>query len=40
MPEALETSPVSLFEILAPRLLEIIYEINRRFLVDVRALPE
>ena len=37
MPEALETWPVSLFEIMVPRLLEIIYEINRRFLDDVRA---
>ncbi len=37
MPEALETWPVILFEIMFPRLLEIIYEINRRFLDDVRA---
>ncbi len=37
MPEALETWPVSLFELIVPRLLEIIYEINRRFLDDVRA---
>ena len=37
MPEALETWPVNLFETVAPRLLEIIYEINRRFLDDVRA---
>ena len=37
MPEALETWPVSLFEIMVPRLLEIIYEINRRFLDDVRS---
>src|SRR5262249_33943553 len=37
MPEALETWPVTLFEIIGPRLLEIIYEINRRFLDDVRA---
>ena len=37
MPEALETWPVSLLEILIPRNLEIIYEINRQFLNDVRA---
>ena len=37
MPEALETWPVTLFEIMVPRLLEIIYEINRRFLDDVRT---
>jgi glycogen phosphorylase len=37
MPEALETWPISLFEIIVPRLLEIIYEINRRFLDDVRS---
>jgi starch phosphorylase len=37
MPEALETWPVSLFETIVPRLLEIIYEINRRFLDQVRA---
>jgi len=37
MPEALETWPVSLFETMVPRLLEIIYEINRRFLDDVRT---
>ena len=37
MPEALETWPLSLFEMIAPRLLEIIYEINRRFLDHVRA---
>jgi starch phosphorylase len=37
MPEALETWPVGLFETIVPRLLEIIYEINRRFLDDVRV---
>jgi glycogen phosphorylase len=35
LPEALEKWPVRMFEILAPRLLEIVYEINRRFLDDV-----
>src|SRR5208337_1327818 len=37
LPEALEKWPVAWFEILQPRLLEIIYEINRRLLDEVRA---
>jgi starch phosphorylase len=37
LPEALEKWPVQLFELLIPRHLEIVYEINRRFLNDVRA---
>ena len=37
LPEALEQWPVSLFATLLPRQLEIIYEINRRFLDAVRA---
>ncbi len=37
LPEALEKWPVDWFEILLPRNLEIIYEINRRLLHDVQA---
>ena len=37
LPEALEKWPVAWFEALLPRQLEIIYEINRRLLDDVRA---
>src|SRR5262247_1663159 len=36
LPEALEKWPIQLFEVLLPRQLEIIYEINRRLLDDVR----
>ena len=36
LPEALETWPIDLFEMALPRHLEIIYEVNRRFLDDVR----
>jgi glycogen phosphorylase len=36
LPEALECWPVEMFEVLIPRHLEIIYEINRRFLNEVR----
>ena len=37
LPEALETWPLRWFEVMLPRQLEIIYEINRRFLDDVRT---
>src|ERR1700690_165519 len=37
LPEALEKWPVAWFEEMLPRQLEIIYEINRRFLEDVRG---
>jgi starch phosphorylase len=37
LPEALEKWPVEVFELLLPRQLEIIYELNRRLLNDVRA---
>jgi starch phosphorylase len=36
LPEALETWGLPLFQSLLPRLLELIYEINRRFLDEVR----
>jgi starch phosphorylase len=37
LPEALEKWPVSWFEVLLPRHLEIIYEVNRRLLDEVRS---
>jgi glycogen phosphorylase len=37
LPESLEKWPVEFFELALPRQLEIIYEINRRFLNDVTA---
>ena len=37
LPEALETWPLTMFERFLPRHLEIIYEINSRFLEEVRA---
>jgi starch phosphorylase len=37
LPEALEKWPIDFFERLLPRHLEIIYEVNRLFLDDVRA---
>jgi starch phosphorylase len=38
LPEALETWPLPLFQRLLPRHLEIVYEINQRFLDEVRRL--
>jgi starch phosphorylase len=36
LPEALEKWPVAFFQLVCPRLLEIIYEVNRRFLENVQ----
>ena len=36
LPEALERWPIAFFELICPRLLEIIYEINHRFMTEVR----
>jgi starch phosphorylase len=38
LPEALERWPVEMFELFIPRHLDIVYEINRRFLDEVRRL--
>src|SRR5260221_6400575 len=37
LPEALEKWPLAWFEVMLPRHLEIVFEINRRLLADVRA---
>src|SRR5262249_28767504 len=37
LPEALEKWPVDWFQVMLPRHLEIIHEINRRFLAEVRS---
>jgi starch phosphorylase len=36
LPEALEKWPVRFFEMICPRLLEIVYEVNKRFLDEVK----